>query len=98
MPLVGIAAHKTHGFLGIADRYFVVAVGHTVFQDDDGYALTIEKRCPVGSLVLHSEETVATARTDDHGAACGFLGIGQEYRHLGSVGGVAIVVGRTLGP
>ena len=44
-------------------------------QDNDGNALIVEERSPVGSFVLHGQKTVASAWADDDSTAGSLLGI-----------------------
>lgn len=98
VPLLGIAAHQTGGFLSILGRYCIVAMRHAVFHDDEGNALTIKELGPVVSLVVHGQMLVATTRTAYHSPSGSLLGIGQIHPYLGHVVGITIAGIRAFRP
>ena len=98
VPLLGVAAHHTDGLLGIADGDLEVSARHAIFQDDKGNTLLIEERCPVGTLMRHSQMAVTTTRTAHYGTSSRLLGVGQEDGNLGCVRGIAVRIGCIIRP
>lgn len=108
-PFGGMFAYHADGLFGIGKGYFMVPVGHTVFQYCIGDALCVEPGSHVVSLVLHGQASVAASRTHDDGHAVGVGGRVHRKGRGGDIGhpfvvmvlsgiGQFVVIGGTVGP
>ena len=68
-PIGGMAAREAEGALHVVHRHgMTVAVrGETIFQDETGHAMRLEKLGDIGALMLEGEPGVTAAGTDDDG-------------------------------
>ena len=98
MPLLSMTAHQSDSLFSILGRHLPSTMRHAVFQHDEDNTLTIEERSPLVSFMVHSQMTIATARTAYHGTSCGLLLIRQIDPHLGHILRIAIAGLGTVRP
>ena len=109
IPFLGMLANKADGLLGVAQRYFIMAVRHAVFQYNISDTLGIEPGRHVVAFVVHGQTGISTAGAHDDGHAVGLVGFingNGGFDHIGYPSslevlfcpGQAVAVGRSGGP
>ena len=59
MPFVGVFSHQPDSLMGVAQRYIMVSVWHTVFQYGVCDALCVEPVCHIVPFVIHCQAYVS---------------------------------------